>query len=273
MKEKKDKKEKKRRKGWKLLLLLPVLAIILFGGARALHLGGYPQVQQVQNFFGQYDAKQALQSAWQQGKNTAQAAFGQHSNQQNGTGKQSNTQQVFGGQNTQQQSNQQAAVQNPQNQQTFAANQQGGQQALNQQFGKHERGSRRAGMMKQGKDGFQRDGFHGGKMGHGKHGGFAQYLLAAGALILGWFLRRGAGETAWKKWTGWALMAIGLGMLLSAAVVPVIMIAAVGYWLYTRRKAPSQDWVEAPALQEMYAETSNAAKLDEWERNIRKEEK
>lgn len=123
-------------------------------------------------------------------------------------------------------------------------------------------------------------GFGHGPMDRGFHGrehhgfGLFGWMLAAAIFFLGWFLRKFSGNSLLKKWTGWLLMLIGLVMifkvfLLAAAAVILIV------WLFKKWKITNKnDSWDIPVSFQVATGTINtdADKLDEWERNLFKEE-
>ncbi|MCP8967756.1 hypothetical protein [Ectobacillus ponti] len=112
-------------------------------------------------------------------------------------------------------------------------------------------------------------------MGHGGRGGFgfgwSKAVIGAGLAILGISLRKSAGETTWKKWAGYGLLAAGL-VAIAKPILPVLAIGAGAYWLYKKKgSSKKEDFVTVPV--EAAIVSSNAAALDAWEHNISKEDK
>ncbi|MCP8968070.1 hypothetical protein [Ectobacillus ponti] len=115
----------------------------------------------------------------------------------------------------------------------------------------------------------------GANMMHGGRGGFgfgwSKAVIGAGLAILGITLRKGAGETTWKKWAGYGLLAAGL-VAIAKPILPVVAIGAGAYWLFKKKGGSKQeDFVTVPV--EATIVSSNAAALDAWEQTISKEDK
>jgi hypothetical protein len=99
---------------------------------------------------------------------------------------------------------------------------------------------------------------------------FAPFLLELGLILSGWLLlRKSQGNTA-KKWTGILLLVAGLLPLL-----PILMLATGITWLYKKWKQRKEtvSWLTEDHMYNFTAVPYNVDILDEWERNIRKEEK
>ncbi|MFD3445603.1 hypothetical protein ACFDTO_13485 [Microbacteriaceae bacterium 4G12] len=112
---------------------------------------------------------------------------------------------------------------------------------------------------------------HGGYRHHerGEDGFFlAPFLLELGLLLSGWMLlRKSEGNTA-KKWIGILLLVAG-----ALPLLPVLVLAAVVIWMYKKfKKRNKTDWM-ADDLYSAAPTSSRMNILDEWEQNIRKEEK
>jgi hypothetical protein len=113
--------------------------------------------------------------------------------------------------------------------------------------------------------------FHPGKMDR-RHEGFRfiPFLAAAGLFTLGWFIRKNAGGSTWKKWTGAFLMLLAL-----LPNIPIILISLAIYWLYKqwKKSRTKEEWAIEPSLSPVYGASRHAVILDEWEKHILKEEK
>lgn len=99
---------------------------------------------------------------------------------------------------------------------------------------------------------------------------FVPFLLELGLVLSGWLLlRRSEGNTA-KKWTGILLLVVGLFPLL-----PILALAAGITWVYKKCKQRKEttSWMADDHMYSFTPTSYNANILDEWERNIRKEEK
>ncbi|MEI4832188.1 hypothetical protein WAX78_22645 [Bacillus sp. FJAT-53711] len=98
---------------------------------------------------------------------------------------------------------------------------------------------------------------------------FAPFLLELGFVLFGWLiLRKSEGNMA-KKWTGVLLLVIGL-----FPFIPILALAAVIIWAYKKFKQK-----RTIANEHIDIHTYNFSTmqkqidiLDQWERNIRKEE-
>lgn len=133
----------------------------------------------------------------------------------------------------------------------------GNQPGQFQANGPHHKGMHQEGMMHQGGFGHHERWF----------GGFSilPFFLALGSILVGWLLWRGADHGP-RKWIG--LLLIALGALPS---LPILLIAAAIYWLYKKFKNKNDNLVS-----DEYTSTQPVKQpdyLDEWERNIKKEEK
>ncbi|WP_051317112.1 hypothetical protein [Ectobacillus panaciterrae] len=117
--------------------------------------------------------------------------------------------------------------------------------------------------------GFSPDRFH--HRGEHRGFGFIPFLFGLVLFILGWFVRKSADGSTWKKWTGTFLMFLAL-----LPIMPFILIALAIYWLYKiwKKNRMNEDITVEPFLSPVHAGVSrNADILDEWERNITKEDK
>ncbi len=105
---------------------------------------------------------------------------------------------------------------------------------------------------------------------------FGGILFAIAAIFFGWLFRKNAGESIWRKWTGWLLIGLG-ALLLLAKVLPLVVLAGGAFVLYRllkRKKNAQTDWKVDDTFESVTPVTSSAgALLDEWERNLNKEEK
>ncbi|XJZ26746.1 hypothetical protein ACF5W4_15585 [Bacillota bacterium Lsc_1132] len=101
-------------------------------------------------------------------------------------------------------------------------------------------------------------------------------LFAFAAIFLGWLFRKNAGESIWRKWTGWLLIGIG-ALLLLAKVLPLVVLAVGAFVLYRllkEKKNAKANWKVDETFESVTPVTSSTgALLDEWERNIKKEDK
>lgn len=139
-------------------------------------------------------------------------------------------------------------------------------------------------MMQQGR-GFH----HGGMMMNGPRGarhfagghgfGMGGILFALGAILLGWLFRKNAGEVIWRKWVGWLLIGIG-ALVLFAKVLPLIVLAVIAVVIYRFVKGKKKgqltrgSWSADEVFEPVAPISSSTGKmLDEWERNINKEDK
>ena len=138
-------------------------------------------------------------------------------------------------------------------------------------------------MMQQGRE-FHRDGMmmgdpRGEKHFHGEHGfALGGIIFAIGAILLGWLFRKNAGESLWRKWLGWVLIGIG-SLALFARVLPLVVLAVIIFALYKFVKGKKQgrsverNWKMDEVFESVSPiSTSTGTMLDEWERNITKEE-
>ncbi|PEA54153.1 hypothetical protein CON64_14310 [Bacillus pseudomycoides] len=98
---------------------------------------------------------------------------------------------------------------------------------------------------------------------------FVPFLLELGLILFGWFiLRKSEGNMA-KKWTGILLLIIGLLPLL-----PILALVAIIAWAYKKFKHKRTITSEYININ-MYNVSTMQKQidiLDQWERNIRKEE-
>jgi hypothetical protein len=98
---------------------------------------------------------------------------------------------------------------------------------------------------------------------------FAPFLLEIGLVLFGWLiLRKSEGNMA-KKWTGVLLLVIGLFPL-----IPILALAAAITWVYRKFKEKRTITSEHIDIHTYNFSTSQKQIdiLDQWERNIRKEE-
>ncbi|NHM31871.1 hypothetical protein [Neobacillus terrae] len=120
-----------------------------------------------------------------------------------------------------------------------------------------------------------------GPMGRGFRGphhfafGLVNWILAGAVFLLGWLLRKTAGSSIVRKWTGWLLMFVGAVLILKEFLI-AIAAAVFVYWLYKKWKKSEkgQSWDVPVSFQASPVPVnSHADLLDEWERSISKEEK
>ncbi|MCP8967827.1 hypothetical protein [Ectobacillus ponti] len=158
-----------------------------------------------------------------------------------------------------------------------------GMHALSMEGGKHEKRQVAVAQFHQGEKQFSRvkqEQSWGGEKERGRHGEGKEHEeewdgmpVAFGAelllLIAGWLvLRKSEGSKA-KRWTGLALVALG-----ALPLLPVIALVAGAVWLYKRVKQQDELVPESFGAHDFPEISSqNAALLDQWEQNIRKEEK
>lgn len=114
----------------------------------------------------------------------------------------------------------------------------------------------------------------------GGHGifGIGSIVIALIVAAIGWFLRKNAKGSMWKKWGGWVLIIIGTLMLISR-VVPLVLFIIIGVviWKLVARKkkgSPAENLAADYSLDSIAPISSKTGNmLDEWERNVSKEEK
>ena len=114
----------------------------------------------------------------------------------------------------------------------------------------------------------------------GGHGifGIGSILIALIVAAIGWLLRKNARGSIWKKWTGWVLIIIGTLMLIRR-VVPLVVFIIIGVviWKLVTRKTkdrPTENLAvdySPDSITPISSKTGSM--LDEWERNVSKEEK
>ncbi len=108
--------------------------------------------------------------------------------------------------------------------------------------------------------------------------GIGSILIALFIAAIGWFLRKNAKGSLWKKWTGWLMIIVGTLMVIRR-VVPLVLFIIIGIviWkLLTREKKPHpvENLVPEYSSDSFSPITSKTGSmLDEWERNVTKEEK
>lgn len=100
--------------------------------------------------------------------------------------------------------------------------------------------------------------------------GWIFFLITAGLVISGWFVRKHANESIWRKWTGWLLIFVGV-----LPILPLLVIGFVIYWLCIRigTRKGSIVFVDVPLHFPYAGENNNSAILDKWEKQMSKEEK
>ncbi len=95
---------------------------------------------------------------------------------------------------------------------------------------------------------------------------FIPFLLAFGFVLFGWFMIRKSEGNMVKKWTGILLLVIGV-----LPVLPILAFVAAIVWAYKKFKEK-----RVATDIELYSDFQVQKQvdiLDQWERNIRKEEK
>ncbi|MDM5188905.1 hypothetical protein QUF99_16740 [Bacillus sp. DX4.1] len=113
---------------------------------------------------------------------------------------------------------------------------------------------------------------------HGKHHEeefdgmfFILLLIELSSVLLGWFtLRKAEGRTI-RKWIGILLIVIGL-----LPILPLLAIITCAIWLYKQRKQKQETahvMIDYTADSYSIASSNTASILDQWEKQIRKEEK
>lgn len=153
-----------------------------------------------------------------------------------------------------------------------------------QAFGRGGAGGIGRHMMEQGR-GFH----HGGMMMNGPRGvrhfagghgfAFGGILFALGSILLGWIFRKSAGESSWRKWTGWLLIGLG-AFVLFAKVLPLVVLAVVVFVVYklvaksNKGQTAAENWDSNMSFEPIATTSSSTGKmLDEWEQTIAKEDK
>ena len=105
--------------------------------------------------------------------------------------------------------------------------------------------------------------------------GLINWIFASAVFVIGWLLRKTAGSSIVRKWTGWLVMFVGAALILKGFLI-AIAAAVFVYWLYKKWKKSEkgQSWDVPVSFQASPVPiNSHADLLDEWERNISKEEK
>lgn len=95
---------------------------------------------------------------------------------------------------------------------------------------------------------------------------FIPFLLAFGFVLFGWFMLRKSEGNMVKKWTGILLLVIGL-----LPVLPMLAFVAAIVWAY--KKLKEKRMATDIDLYSDFQVQQQVDILDQWERNIRKEEK
>lgn len=116
----------------------------------------------------------------------------------------------------------------------------------------------------QGGEGFHRMGRHGHMYGFG----FGHIFLQAGMFVVGWIVWKLSNGNCIRKWIGIALMILALPKIL---VLPAILVAA--YFAYKISRNGNASYAQTEAADFSSLDSHKLDYLDEWEKNIHKEEK